>query len=158
MFGLPVMKYYLDTEFNGFGGDLLSLALVREDNSSLYLIYDFEGTYDPWVKANVVPILLDFPDLQGNKFNVNQISAPYAIQNYLLNDNDVHIISDWPDDIRYFCQSIITGPGMMISIPKFTFSVERVDAYPTKLKGAVQHNALWDALALKTILQGNAQE
>lgn len=32
------MRYTLDTEFNGFGGDLLSLALVREDGESLYLV------------------------------------------------------------------------------------------------------------------------
>lgn len=25
------MKYFLDTEFDGFGGDLISLALVCED-------------------------------------------------------------------------------------------------------------------------------
>ncbi len=30
------MRYYIDTEFNGTGGQLLSLALVREDGLSFY--------------------------------------------------------------------------------------------------------------------------
>lgn len=36
------MKYYLDCEFDGYRGSLLSLALVREDGESLYLINDIE--------------------------------------------------------------------------------------------------------------------
>gem|GEM_PF-4079500 len=33
------LRYFLDTEFNGFGGALISLALVSEAGPSLYLIY-----------------------------------------------------------------------------------------------------------------------
>lgn len=32
------MRYFLDTEFNGFGGGLISLALVREDGLPFYAI------------------------------------------------------------------------------------------------------------------------
>ena len=31
------MRYYLDTEFNGFGGALLSLALVPDDGEEFYV-------------------------------------------------------------------------------------------------------------------------
>lgn len=58
------------------------------------------------------------------------------------------LFADWPDDIRYFCQALITAPGEMVNIPRLTFHIVRVDAYPTTLEGAVQHNALWDARAL----------
>jgi hypothetical protein len=59
------------------------------------------------------------------------------------------VISDWPDDIKYFCQELITGPGKMVDIPGITFEVVRVDAWPNKIPGALQHNAYWDAIALK---------
>jgi hypothetical protein len=56
------MKYYLDTEFNEFGGELISLALVREDGESLYLVYpEPKDGYGEWVKDNVVPIISDLP-------------------------------------------------------------------------------------------------
>ena len=47
------------------------------------------------------------------------------------------------------CGALITGPGEMVAIPRLKFELERVDAYPTTLEGAIQHNALWDARALK---------
>ena len=43
------MRYFLDTEFNGFGGELLSLALVREDGASIYLLYTVPGNIARWV-------------------------------------------------------------------------------------------------------------
>ncbi len=36
------------------------------------------------------------------------------------------------------------------------FEMHRVDAYPTMLPGAVQHNAYWDAMALRHKLTGAA--
>ena len=154
------MKYFLDTEFDGFGGRLLSLALVREDNESLYIIYNhnLDQINDPWVEKNVVPILYDVPSpLPGMLYTVNSdLEASRLIQAYLAEDDYVpYIITDWPDDVRYMCQAVITGPGLMINVPRLQFDVVRVDAYPTEVKGAVQHNAWWDAVALKHILVGD---
>lgn len=36
--------------------------------------------------------------------------------------------------------------------PRMTFEVHNVDCYPTTMKGAVQHNAWWDAMALRHTL------
>lgn len=146
------MKYFLDTEFNGFGGELISLALVREDNESLYLVYPEPlDRYDVWVQKNVIPILWDIPSpLPGMAYQLkSRKDGAFRIQQFLQGDSTPQIITDWPDDIKYFCQEIITGPGQMINIPQVTFLMARVDAYPTELKGAVQHNAWWDAKALK---------
>lgn len=44
----------------------------------------------------------------------------------------------------------------MVAIPHLTFEVIRVDAYPTTLEGAVQHNAWWDAMALRHLLMDGA--
>ena len=146
------MKYYLDTEFNGFGGDLISLALVREDGEHLYVVNDmvYDMDLDPWVRDNILPILNSSPtapilsSLKG---------LPYHIASFLKDDPNPVIITDWPDDIKYMCQAVITAPGEMCNIPQLTFHMVRVNAYPTNLKDAVQHNALWDAMALKDLLQ-----
>jgi len=146
------MRYYLDTEFNGFGGALISLALIREDGASLYAVDgDFPGDIDPWVAANILPIITACP------VNIVYLGYGYTfateIGAFLLGDADPIIVTDWPDDVRHFCQEIITGPGQMIALPSIKFEVHRVDAYPTAIPGAVQHNAWWDAMALRAKLQ-----
>lgn len=153
------MRYFLDTEFNGFGGELISLALVREDGKSLYLIYPELKWYDFWVQENVLPILRNVPFVgvgMTPRLSVNDVhkleykwQGHSLIQEFLHGDPHPVIVTDWPDDIRYFCQAIITGPGSMINIPQLSFDMVRVDAYPTTLEGAVQHNAWWDAMALR---------
>lgn len=149
------MRYYLDTEFNEFGGDLISLALVRDDGYSLYLVYPDLEDYGDWVKKNVIPILWDVP--QSHMYEAYKLEkyeqGARMIQQFLEGDTHPVIVTDWPDDIRYFCQAIITGPGMMINIPGLVFQMLRVDAYPTALEGAVQHNAWWDAMALRELLK-----
>lgn len=41
-----------------------------------------------------------------------------------------------------------------VNIPALTFEIFRVDSYPTELPEAVQHNALWDARALRRKIMG----
>jgi hypothetical protein len=152
------MRYFLDTEFNGFGGELISLALVREDGESLYLVYPELKWYDFWVQENVLPVLWkDLPPQRSLLMDTHQLEYTWQghplIQEFLQGDPGPMIVTDWPDDIRYFCQSIITGPGSMINIPKVSFEMVRVDAYPTTLEGAVQHNSWWDAMALREKLR-----
>ena len=149
-------NYYLDTEFTKFGGELISLALVREDGESIYLVYELsdDTEIDPWVSDNVLPIVWSIPSpLPGMAYKINQIEGARQgarlIANFLAGDTHPMIISDWPDDIAYFCKAVITGPGEMASIPRLAFQVIRVDAYPTDVEGAVRHNSYWDALALR---------
>ena len=138
------MIYFLDTEFNEFGGDLISLALVREDGRSIYLVTDCKNPR-PWVAENVMPIL----NSGGDPIRILPHLFGAGIAHFLHNDSDPLVIADWPDDIRYFCQALITGPGQMVAIPKIAFQILRVDTYPTTLQGAIQHNAWWDAMALR---------
>ena len=146
------MRYYLDCEFNGYRGRLLSMALVRDDGEELYLVaspFPPIGC-EPWVAENVVPVV--FPDgmrCNGKVMTISLKVFPTLVEEFLAGDEGPVIVVDWPDDIRYFCETIIVGPGKMIDIPGLTFEVFRVDAYPTDLPGAVQHNALWDARALR---------
>ena len=139
--------YFLDTEFNGFNGELISLALVREDGESISLVF---GCDDPveWVKDNVMPILFSDPVSKKTK----RTEAGREIAAFLKGDKNPTIISDWPEDISQLCGCLITGPGEMVNIRSIAFRIVRVDAYPTDLKGAVQHNAWWDAMALRHLL------
>lgn len=110
-----------------------------------------------WVQANVIPII-DLPKLPDRDKRPRCSAKNLAnwIGIILKGDPDPVIVVDWPDDVRYFCEAVITGPGTMISVPSLKFEVHRVDAYPTTLPDAVQHNAFWDALALRYLLAPRA--
>jgi hypothetical protein len=146
------MKYYLDTEFNGYRGELISLALVREDGPELYLVTHRLPEVIPWVKDNVIPVLFAKSADDAVIWRTDLFGEQIA--NFMREDLFPVIIADWPDDIRYFCECLITGPGKMVDLPAdgkgaIDFVVERVDSYPSRLREAVQHNALWDARALQ---------
>lgn len=144
------MHYFLDTEFNEFGGDLISLALVSEDGERELYVATACDAPGAWVAENVIPII-DAPGAKPTMIAANFFG--YMIRNFLADERAMpQIVADWPDDIRYFCQALITGPGEMVNIPALSFHLRRVDAYPTALEGAVQHNALWDARALRQCL------
>ena len=51
------MRYFLDTEFNGFGGALLSLALVPEEAARILRQLEYTDPLVPWVERHVVPFL-----------------------------------------------------------------------------------------------------
>lgn len=150
------MKYYLDTEFDGFGGKLLSIALVREDNEAIYIILDYNvmQARKPWVKENILPIIYHVPSpMPGMVYVVNYHGEiNLLLRNYFAGDKEIEIYTDWPDDVKYLCESLITGPGTMISTGDITFHIKRVDAWPNDIPNAVQHNAYWDAVALKVKL------
>lgn len=154
--------YYLDCEFNGRNGGLLSLALIRGDGASIHMLLRspllvFDGDtlvkpgpdMDTWVLDNVWKHLLNAPVKPAV---VTELEAAVMIEAFFAYDNSPHIVADWPDDIKYLCDLLITGPGTAINSPHMTFEWIRVDSYPTRLEGAVQHNAWWDAMALRHLL------
>ena len=135
-------KLFLDTEFNGFGGGLISLALVPEDSSfrEFYRELELREQLDPWVRENVVPHLF------LNPVTHNQFQQDLA--QYLWEAGDCVIVADWPDDIKYFCQSLITGPGMMVNLMhKIRFEMDLSISYTSE----VPHNALHDARAIREV-------
>lgn len=153
------MKYYIGCEFDGRGGPLLSMALVSETGKSMYAVMG-QTAYDPWVVANVVPIYLDVPldRIDGPvSFGASTDDLPRLLEYFFAPDIYPHVIADWPDDIKYFMEALITGPGTMINVPGMKCSVKRVDAYPTTLPGAIQYNAWWDAMALRHMFMREAE-
>lgn len=147
------MRYYLDCEFDGFGGPLISLALVSEEGPGRYYVFPPSCVNDAWVAENVIPVLYVDP-AWGSIVSLR--AAALELAEFLSDDADPVIITDWPADIRYFCELIEFPMGQMAPIPSLKFEMHRVDAYPTDLEGAVQHNAWWDAMALRYKLTGKA--
>lgn len=150
------MRYYLDCEFDGHNGPLLSLALVREDGHSIH-IETTEIAQDPWVVANVVPLMSENDATTHPLAQPNQVGT--QLRQFIAEDDDATIIADSPVDIGRFCQALMTSPdgGYCQNIwNRLNFEVHDVDCYPTALVGAVQHNAWWDAMALRHTLTGAA--
>ena len=151
-------KYYLDTEFNGYGGELISIALVHESGRSIYLIDpSLENPIDPWVAENVYPKLLLYPTDNERIIKLMSRSEMGKELATFINsyDNPPLIISDYPSAIKYFCDIISTGPSTVSALNGIQFEIKRVDSYPTLLEGAIQHNALWDARAHKNTLEAS---
>ena len=162
------MRFYLDCEFNGFGGKLISMALVPEtDDKPLYMIFPYgrQGVWKDWVKESVIPILKADPLSKKYAQDVNG-NHTTTIRDYFrsLTGNDlkepVQIVADWPDDISYFCKALMAGPGMMPQMPPFSFIMDRFESWPEDgtipIEGAVRHNALHDARVLKWAIQDNS--
>jgi len=100
------VRYFLDTEFNGFGGALLSLALVPEDGEEFYAVLECDDPIHPWVAQNVVPYLGNVPvGLVAPR--LSRDSAANALAAYLAHDPAPEIVADWPDDIAYFNQLLL---------------------------------------------------
>ena len=135
------MNIFIDCEFNEFGGDLISMALVADDGQEFYEVLNLEKDYNygSWVFANVVPWL--------NKDPITKQLFQQKLWAFINQWEEVHIIADWPDDIKYFCMSLITGPGMSINTPlELTMQIDReLDTSSS----AILHNALEDARAIK---------
>src|SRR5262245_23637427 len=105
------MRYFLDTEYNGFGGSLLSLALVPEDGSEeFYVTLDCTETLDPWVERHVVPFLDMVPDaLSGPR--LSRRAAAEALATWLAHDEAPDIVADWPEDLSQLAMLLVIGPG-----------------------------------------------
>jgi len=149
------MKYYIDCEFDGHRGHLLSLAMVCENGYSIHIGTDVIPK-EQWVIDNVLTIIIDDHCADVDIYSkLNSVGL--HIRNFLGNDSTPHIIADSPVDIGRFCKAISTdvdGEWCSTEYQHMTFEVFNVDCYPTTLEGAVKHNAWWDAMALKAKLEG----
>lgn len=134
--------FALDTEFNEFNGELISLALVNVNapRDYFYEVLEIEAEYGPWVKEHVVPYLDRYP-IQGGLPAFQQKLSQFLFSH----PGQIVILADWPDDIRYFCNALITGPGEMINCPPLIF---QYSPFLSAAKSEVPHNAYYDALAI----------
>ena len=142
------MRYFLDTEFNGFGGTLLSLALVPDFGEEFYVRIACSEPFEPWVERNVAPYLDAVPTALRQP-PMSRQEAAGEVARYLQADADALIVADWPEDIAQFCMLLLTGPGTMVTVPSIRFELSPMHGFSTAANSAVPHNALHDARALR---------
>ena len=140
------MKLFLDVEFNGERGELISLALVPEDGEhTFYEVLRIDEpfwlatTATPFVKEHVLPVLGQLP-IPWNLYLTR-------LDNYLAYFRDVHVIADWPADFEHLCAALsaIGAAGGYTSCVELTMQLVNTP----KLNSAIPHNALEDAKALR---------
>lgn len=135
------MKVFLDTEFNGFEGELISIALVSEGGDEFYKVvnYPLMGQQNPWVAENVIPVI--GPDMEPVGGRI-----VYMLSDWLCGlGPDVEVIADWPGDFKHFWDSLSIG-SIRYRLPEQlrTRLIRGLD-YSSK----IPHNALEDARAQK---------
>lgn len=155
------MRYFLDTEYNGWGGELLSLALVPEDGGEeFYVTLGWQGSLKPWVQENVVPYLDMVPDAMLSP-RLSSEDAARELSHWLMNEHEtqllapfrgspeIEILADWPEDISHICSLLMVGPGVSVDVPAIMFRLLRIPGFSTAANSKVPHNALHDARALR---------
>lgn len=148
------MRYFLDSEYNGFGGQLISLALVPEEgDQDYYVVLPLEETAHPWVERHVIPYLRSVPDLLYTE--LDRIAAAHDIAAYLRADPDPEIIADWPEDIALFCRLLQIGDAEIVDVTALRFHFLRTPGFSTARNSRVPHNALHDARALRDFVVNN---
>ena len=142
------MRYFLDTEFNGFGGCLISLGLAAEEgDQDYYVVVPMTQEPLPWVAQHVIPYLKSVPNMLYNQ--LDPIAAAHDIAAYLRTDPDPEIVADWPEDIALFCRLLMTGDGEIVDVANIRFHFLRTPGFSTSRNSKVPHNALHDARALR---------
>ena len=145
------MRYFLDAEFNGFCGELISIALAPEDPDAPPF-YEAIAIDDPidWVRDNALPVLATEP--RPRRTVTDLFGA------YLVNDPDPLLVADWPEDIALAARLLVTGPGYMKPVRSLRFELVDPDIIGPMVPSAVPHNAYHDAVALRaTILAWEAR-
>lgn len=140
-------QLFLDTEFDGFKGELISMALVPAGGWVLPEFYEVKAipaNPHPWVRDHVIPIL--------NAEPVGPAAFRRDLHTYLLAcGNDTEIVADWPEDIALLCAELVGEGGWQLSF----FPTFRLVNSGT-LSPATPHNALSDARALRDWVIGKS--
>lgn len=133
------MKLFLDCEFNGFGGELISMALVDENEKYFYEVLPCMNPTS-WVFNNVIPVL--------NKQTIDLIEFKENLFSFLNQYETIHIVADWPEDFSLFLTTLILQQGVCMMTPKLTMELWESDT-SLNIDSKIPHNALQDAFALK---------
>jgi hypothetical protein len=136
------LRYFLDAEFNGFGGQLISLALVPDD-ANIPPFYEALPCPDPepWVAAHVIPVLQKEP--------ISRAAMTAKLAAYLQGDDEAVVTGDWPEDIAHLALLMVTGSGSRIPLERLVFELLDLPLFDSAALSSVPHNACHDAAALR---------
>ena len=146
------MRYYIDTEFNGTAGQLLSIALVREDGAHFYEVLHAHELIVPWVREHVVPHFGQEP--------VARLQAVKKMQKFLRKDSGDSgappvFIADWPEDLVHFNTLLLRDHGKRNDPLRYACLLLNLSGFDTASASEVPHNALADARALADHVERN---
>lgn len=139
---------FLDCEFNGHNGRLISMAMVSNlTDREFYEVLPIPHTEKlvPWVEQNVIPIL--------NKPAISEDVFREKITHFLLTHSGEPVAADSPADFRYLCDYLhhldADEKYMYLNIELIMMLVvpNRLHYWP---ENPLEHNALSDA---KTLLK-----
>jgi hypothetical protein len=136
------LNLYLDTEFDGHGGALVSLAIAGEDGSQWYGIFDAHCGND-WVAENVAPKLYAMqPTISGDHETLR-----FSLREYLKSREGCTIWADWPADFEHLMH-LMCGGNYTASF-MIPCTMQMIVTPAGEPQPATPHNALSDAIALR---------
>ncbi|MNC07887.1 3'-5' exoribonuclease [compost metagenome] len=133
------MNCFIDCEFNGGHGELISMAIISQDGQRVfYEVVEHTQPTVEWVQENVMPIL--------NKPAVSMEVFKERLKKFLEAFPRLTLIADHMADLFYFAQKVIGAEGwMMVDYPVAML----FDPVISAKKSTQKHNALEDAKAIR---------
>lgn len=131
------MRLFVDTEFNGFGGELMSMAVVSEAGDEWYGVLPLPDSIDPWVMENVVPVL--------NAFQISRKEFRRSFLAFMDRFDNPTIVADWYTDLVHFFAMF----GGADHSESFGYACKAELALIDHYESDIPHNALSDARAIK---------
>ncbi|HEX9136128.1 MAG TPA: hypothetical protein VF905_04175, partial [Nitrospirota bacterium] len=156
-YSFTTVHLFADCEFDDETRSLISLGIVSREGKVYYAFdsREAEKTKNEWIRQNVNTVLLDLPpgticwDLAAKNETFQNFLQFVVGHECTKGWDDLIIHVDFPTDVGYMAPLFHLGMGTRIgAMKKLQFHVDYVDAYPTTLKDAKQHNAAWDAVAI----------
>lgn len=138
-----MINYYLDCEFNGFNGELISLALVNKSKPSFYKVLPLPEVINPWVKENVIPILIEKPLESKQEFTT--LFHQYVLD---ITKDEICINADSFQDFIYFLEYFKGDTYQNSLYVRNTMNFKLLDTSGVTINSIIRHNALSDARAL----------
>lgn len=135
---------FLDTEFNGFGGELISIALVSDKggkDAEFYGVRHLPDDIVPWASQHVVPVLDQSPE--------DDDVLKRRLREFLHGHAGEPIVADWPLDFIHFLV-LLCEPGGRAYQFALTMQLIKQGA----IESSLPHNALADATALMRAYTG----
>lgn len=147
------MKYYLNTQYNGHRGYLISMGIISETGKCLYLLRNNLPGLTQWVAEHIVPTGLAHPKtVTVLTFTDDTLSN--LLEDFFKEDTSPILITDWPTHIEHFCKAMVTAPDKKINTDDWGFIIRNVKTQPNNIQGFVPHNAIWEAIALRHVMTG----
>lgn len=135
---------FFDTEFNGHGGELLSMAFIG-DRTAWYAALPTPEVVDPWVAENVIP-KLGLRRLSPEEFRreLHSFLSPYK--------DGVRFVADSYADFLHLFQQF-AGPTYAESLDIICSC--KLIRTPEGYSPSAQHNAMSDARELRNLVRDN---